>query len=835
MKSVTDRAGSGRLPRWLAAIAGGLGAIVPAGAFAFSLEALSAEFLPNIMWFDPRSAVGVAVLTGLVIFSTTLAILHIRERNAWTEQERALAGEIASLREATDRADLLLAAERQVIVSWGGRSQEPSFDGDPFLLVDNGNPNRLLAYRSWLVSTDAARLEDAVERLRERGEGFRLVLRSLAGAYVDVEGRAVAGRALMRLRNVTGVRADLLRAETETADARDQLKKLRTLLDAVEQPVWLRGADGRLAYVNRAYCGAVEAADPEDAASRSLELLERNDRDESVRRRQEGEVFRARVAAVVAGSRRVLDITETPVPNGSGGIAQDVSELDTLRTDLSRQVQANVRTLDQLSTAVAMFDAGQKLVFHNAAYRQLWDLDAPFLAGSPTEGEILDRLRTARRLPEQADYRAWKSGIQEAYRAVEPRETWWHLPDRRTLRVVANPNPQGGLTYLFDDVSDRLLLESRLNALIRTQSETLNTLSEGVALFGPDGRLRLFNRAFAEMWRLDAEVLDRGPHVDAVVALCRPMAPADGPWSELRGAVAGFADMRVRATARLERRDGTVLDCAAEPLPDGATLVTFVDMTASVNVERALTDRNEALEVATRVRNDFVHHVSYELRSPLQTVIGFAEFLGAQTIGPLNERQREYAGLITRSSNALLAIIDDILDLASIDADTIELQREPVDIRATIEAAARGVMDRLAESRLKLAVDVPPDIGSFPGDPQRIRQVLFNLLSNAAAFSSPGQTIAVAARRRDREVVLRVADQGSGIPAEVKARVFDRFESHKDGKGHRGVGLGLSIVRSFVELHGGRVELSSEPGRGTTVTCTFPDDSGEAARQDAAA
>jgi signal transduction histidine kinase len=372
-------------------------------------------------------------------------------------------------------------------------------------------------------------------------------------------------------------------------------------------------------------------------------------------------------------------------------------------------------------------------------------------------------------------------------------------------------------------VSDRVHLESRYNALIRVQRETLDTLAEGVALFGADGRLKLFNRAFLKLWRLDAESLGEEPHIDRVVRLCRDLAP-DGAWMELSSAVAGLADLRVTQTARMERRDGSVLDSVAEPLPDGATLITFVDMTASVNVERALTERNEALEQAGQLRNEFVHHVSYELRSPLTTIIGFAELLGEETIGLLNERQREYAGHITRSSGALLAIINDILDLASIDADAIALECERVDIVATIEAAAKGVQDRLVEADLTLEIDAPRDIGSFTADPKRLRQVLFNLLSNAAGFSSKGQTIRVSAARRGSEVFLSVADQGRGIPDEMKARVFDRFESHTTGTGHKGVGLGLSIVRSLVELHGGRVVLETGAGSGTTITCIFPAD-----------
>jgi signal transduction histidine kinase len=485
-------------------------------------------------------------------------------------------------------------------------------------------------------------------------------------------------------------------------------------------------------------------------------------------------------------------------------------------------MQAHTRTLDQLPTAVAIFDAKQHLVFHNAAYRQLWAVEQAFLETRPSDSEILDRLRASRKLPEQADYRGWKTNVLAAYRATGPQESWWHLPDGRTLRVVTSPNPQGGLTYLFDDVSERVHLEARYNGMLRVQGETLDTLTEGVAVFGTDGRVKLSNRAFGKIWKLAPDAIAAQPHIDEMIKLCAPLFADEAAWGDLRGAIAGLPEMRMGVTCRMERRDGSVFDCAAQPLPDGATLLTFIDMTAGVNVERALTEKNDALERAARLREEFVHHVSYELRSPLTNIIGFTQLLGDETIGALNPRQREYASHIMRSSSALLAMINDILDLASIDTGAMELVRETVDIRDTIEAAARGVEDRLAESAVTLHIETPANIGNFVADGKRVRQILFNLLSNAVGFSSPGQSIRVTASKSAGEVVLQVTDQGRGIPAEVKAKVFERFESHTLGTRHRGVGLGLSIVRSFVELHGGRVELASAPDAGTTVTCIFP-------------
>ncbi len=777
-----------------------------------------AEFLQNL---DLHNAY-FALFLGLVAFSAANAILVVREKRRSARRMRALRAEIAALRGADDLATLLMGSERQLLVSWQGRDGEPRFEGDPTIVGEGAPAQRALAFGTWLLPADASSVDAALDRLKQRGEAFRLTARTATSRFIDIEGRTIGGRALLRLRDVTVDRADLLLGRSELATARGDLRAMTSLLDAVAHPLWIRDGEDALVWANQAYLQAVEAADIADATARSVELLDGPTRDEANRQRRSGSTFAARVPAVVAGQRSVLDVVERPTGNGSAGIAVDVSELEAVRIDLQRQMEAQLRTLDQLPTAVAIFDGSQNLIFSNAAYQQLWNLDTAFLASRPTDSEVLDRLRAARKLPEQADFRAWKAGILAGYRSVDSNETWWHLPDRRTLRVVINPNPRGGVTYLFDDVSERVQLESQVNALTRVQSETLDTLKEGVAVFGSDGRLKLHNRAFSELWELPHDLTSQHPHIDAVIRACRLLAPQDEPWVDLRGAVAGLADLRMGMDCRVDRRDGSVLECAAQPLPDGATLLTFIDVTASVNVARALTERNEALERASRLRDEFVHHVSYELRSPLTNVIGFAQLLGDETVGTLNPRQRDYTDHILRSSEALLAIVNDILDLASIDTGSLELSPETVDIRSTIDAVMRGIEDRLAEASLTVEIDVPADIGSFEADGKRIRQILFNVLSNAVGFSSAGQRIRILARKRDNEVLFEVKDEGRGMPPDVQARIFERFESNTLGTRHRGVGLGLSIVRSFVELHGGRIELVSAPGQGTTVTCIFP-------------
>jgi signal transduction histidine kinase len=771
---------------------------------------------------DTQSLVGISFVVALVLISTITSLLHLTGRKQWLQRETQLARDLTTARAALDRANVFLSAEPQIVVAWSSANGEPDIEGDLTLVSDAPMSRRVLAFGSWLPAATAQDFETYVDKLRQRGEGFRLHLTTIGGRHLEAEGRAVGGRAVLRIRDVSGDRLELTRLRDRHTEVLTELDSLRTLLDALPSPAWTRDKDGRISWVNAAYARAVEAADGRDAVLRGIELLDQTARDEAAQARQAGQPYRGRVHAVFAGERRKFELVDVPATVGSVGLATDLSELEEVRADLGRQMEAHTRTLDQLATAVAMFDRSKRLVFHNAAYRHLWQFDSAFLDQRPTDSEILDRLRAARRLPEQADFRAWKGALLSAYQSPDTVEQIWYLPDSRTLRVVINPNPQGGVTYLFDDVTERYHLESRFNALTRVQGETLDSLKEGVAVFGTDGRIKLSNPAFAKLWRLPVDVQDRRMHIDEIARHCGAQQADPGAWTDLRSIIAGLHDARQGFERRLVRNDGTTIDCVAAPLPDGGTLLTFTDVTAGVNVERALTDRNQALLEAEKLRNDFVHHVSYELRSPLTNIIGFIQLLADGTVGKLNDKQLEYTGYVMKSSGALLAIINDILDLATIDAGAMELTPGEVDIRDAIHSAAEGVQDRLTENNIHLNVLALDDIGSFRADAKRVRQVLFNLLSNAIGFSSPGQVVTIAALRRDDDVVFKVTDRGRGIPPEVLDRVFDRFESHTVGSRHRGVGLGLSIVRAVVELHGGRVQIESAPGEGTSVTCIFP-------------
>jgi signal transduction histidine kinase len=782
-------------------------------------DPLAPAFVPTATY----EIIGTAAFAGVVAIAATCAIALMRQRRRAEEVSARLTQETATLRADLDRLETLLDADDQRLVAWYKAGEGPVVAGT---LPDSAGAPRaktqFLSFGTWLVPETATDLDRAITALRQSGETFTVPLVTRAGTYLEATGRVAGAQVMVRFRDLTQERRDAaMLAESHTRLARETLS-WRTLMDASPAPAWLRDPAGRLIWVNIAYARAVDAADPAAVVERQADLLDAQVRAQIAKARAGGQPFLGRAPIVIAGNRRIFDIIDITLPEGAAGFAVDVSDLEQVRAELARTIEFHARTVDQLATAVAIFGADKRLTFYNAAYAGLWGLEAGFLDGRPDDGLILDQLRTERKLPEQADWRAWKRELLGSYTAVEAREHWWHLPDGRTLRVVASPHPQGGVTYIYENVTERLELEKNYNALIRVQGETLDHLSEGVAVFGSDGRLRLSNPAFASLWQFEEASLARHPHVNDVIGWCQRLHVDADAWAGLRVAVTGLAENRVRLTGRMNRANGSILDYASVPLPDGATLVTFLDITDTVNVEQALREKNEALVEADKVKTDFVGSVSYEMRSPLNNIIGFAHLLTDPKIGPLTDKQREYAGYIMSSSTQLAGLVDGILDLATIDAGMMRLDIAPVDLDKAAAAAASALDRRLEDGQLRFVNAVGADFGMIDADPDRLQQILFHLISNAIRYSRPGGAVTVRGRRAEDEVVVSVEDEGLGIPADQIPQVFDRFYTKRQGPRRGGAGLGLALVKSLVELHGGRVEIGSEEGSGTIVTCHFP-------------
>lgn len=693
-----------------------------------------------------------------------------------------------------------------------------------------------------LAPTDSAAFEAAYLNLTRNGGAFTLHVRTRDGARV-VQVMGARGRALE-----ADDAYDVIWAQDRTAPARayaeleGDLEKtkadatcLQHILDSFPMPLWKGNALQDIAWVNTAYATALGKSRDEiidgqnwlpvtlpgstDEPAVLLRTLMRRARDT-----QTMQSVRARL--ILGGQRRMVEMTFLPVAGTDIVVAQlaDVTAEEERMAEHKRYVAAQSKLLEQLHTAVAIFRADQQLEFHNSAFARLWGLDDVYLNAGPKLGDVMEKLRELRRLPEQADFRSFKKNWLDMFTGLlHPNEDMLYLPNGSSVRMLVVPHPMGGLMMTFEDVTSRLALESSYNTLMAVQRETLDTLAEGVAVFGSDGRLKLFNPEFTRLWGLNPEDLAGDVHISQVVDKQAVFFKIG--WQDVRDILIAQGIERGAQTHQLRRDDGMVVECLSVPLPDGGTMVTHRDVTDKIRAEEALLEKAQALEEAEKLKTDFLANVSYQLRTPLNAMTGFAEILANNYFGALNPKQQEYTKGILDAGQRLVSLIDDILDLSSIEAGYLSLRLETISIHALMHDVFDMTRDWAGRETLKADLVCPDDIGTITADGRRLKQILINLVRNAIAFTPGGGQITLGAKSLDDRVELWVRDTGVGMTEDDQKQVFMPF-SRGQGlvpKGAQaGPGLGLSLVQNITALHGGYVRLESTLGQGTTVRVILP-------------
>jgi signal transduction histidine kinase len=230
----------------------------------------------------------------------------------------------------------------------------------------------------------------------------------------------------------------------------------------------------------------------------------------------------------------------------------------------------------------------------------------------------------------------------------------------------------------------------------------------------------------------------------------------------------------------------------------------------------------EAVETASRHKSEFLANMSHELRTPLNAIIGFSQVLKQQMFGELNAAQAEYVDDVLSSGEHLLDLINDILDLAKVEAGRMELQPTTFALPGLLDNAMSMVRERATRQGVSLTTQTDPSVGLIEGDERKVKQILFNLLSNAVKFTPGGGRVTLAATADDAQVEISVGDTGVGISAEDQVRIFEEFYQAGPGATQEGTGLGLALTRRLVELHHGRLSVASEPGAGSTFTVRLP-------------
>lgn len=752
--------------------------------------------------------------------------LKLRRQAAFSTSQ---ADRLAALLESAPALPLMVRNDGRIeaperLADWLGLRKMPNF------LSDLSVPG------AGLSDEDAAGLVRDVSGVQKTGRSFSRALRAQGSSRtLLVRGSpaatrlAASGAVILWWFDATESQAEIGRLGEDVARLSLAFNRLSALIEAAPMPMWYRSIDMKLALVNSAYVNAVEGETAEDVIARGLELVDPGDElnplATAMKAFESQKVQNNSASITIAGDRRAMRLVDVPLGDaGVAGYAIDVEDVERATAGFRRFVATQRDTLDRLSAGVAQFGPDRSLIFCNQPFERQFALKPEWVAERPDFDRLLDRMREAGRVPETRDFPGWKAERKQWFTAPDGAiEENWLIGSGQHLRLVAQPLPDGGLLLIFEDRTEQAQLASARDTLLRVRTATFETLFEAVGVFEADGRLHLWNNKFRDIWGFDEAFFATHPHVDALAEAAAGRLSASGRATAIREAVRSATIERTQKVGRLALKDGRHFEFAAVPLPDGNALFALLDITDSRKVERVLRDRADALEAADRVKTAFVANMSYELRTPLTSISGFAEMLEQGFGGALEPAAKDYVAAILDSTGRLSSLVDRVLDLTQSDAGSLPLERKPVDLKMLLTSAAQNHEAAAQAKAIDLATSIDVEIGTMRGDARRLRQAIDHLLDNSILFTPEGGRVFFHADGDSDSVRIIVSDNGPGMDAAAQAAALDRFSRTGDERiGDAKLGLGLPLAKQFVEAHGGTLTLMSQPGEGTTISVVLP-------------
>lgn len=627
------------------------------------------------------------------------------------------------------------------------------------------------------------------------------------------------------VRNMTSISKNMDVIKSQLNRYKSENDMFNKILDELPIPVWFRDSDLKLCYCNDKYSHMLETGKAR-IIEKNLPLVSGTlfGQGHSLAENAKKTGLRQSIAqfAVISGERHKLETLEIPNKIGYTGYALDITELDNALKNIDKLIVAQGEVLESMSTGIAIFDQNMKLSFFNSSYKQMTKFDEIWLSAKPNYGEVLDRQRMCRQLPEVADFAAYKKDQLKMFSSlISPTQDLIHLPNGNVLRRYIAPYQMGGLIFLYDDITDSLLLKRENNTISSVQKELVNNLLEAVCILGSDNKIKSLNPKMLTLWNITKDCI--GMHISDFLDEHQDLISYYGKWDNFKSNIISNLTDRIMKTGRLTTQDGSVLFFSYTPLPDGSHMHTYIDITDSCNVSLAKYEKEQAITSSNNIKHDFVAEVSKEIKEPINLIIGFSELLKFQYFGELNEKQKKYCECILDSCNTLLDFVDNLSEINDISISE-KLSIESFDAVKAIDGVIEILKKKASDKGVKLKYSYQGDLYKIVSADKRVfKQIISCLGTNfIGCVKSPG-IINMHVDISQTEVSISVAAEDTEKENRSKLKMFQRMNFSQAAKFtvSEQIKVGLPVVKGLVEKHNGSLELISNNNK-KLIVCKIP-------------
>ena len=656
--------------------------------------------------------------------------------------------------------------------------------------------------------------------LSKSGESYNAVLRYNQKKEVYI---------LFLLRNSGLDHSDSFYFESDTLESK--YKKLLTMLDVMPFYVWQRDRDLKLTYCNKKYAEALETT-VENVLKDNSPLFSKDSEKCSHMEKKaliSGKSQTGSQHVIINGNRRLLEAFEYP-QNGripAFGCATDITDKEDLLKEFNNYKKQTDETLNHISAPIAIFDENRRLTFANESLLKMFGMDESYANINPHCLDILDKLRDDRKLPEIENYSDFKKKVLSVFTdIISPYHFLVHLPNGDALNVVISPNYGGGIIIVFEDISDKIKLERDYNSLTAIQKETLDHLHEGILVFGTDNRLKITNPSINGIWGKTDEERDPGIHIKEFFESSEKLFKSAEDCESWINLVISMASHRTEFSGTLVLESSKNIDYAYVPLPDGLNLIRFVDSTDKAKLENALKEKTDIMSQIDKLKSSLISNVTYELKSPLNTIMGFSDILMNQYFGSLNERQVEYCSGIINAANRLAEVVEAMINLASIEAGQMKISYSEVKIKEFMEESVALFKGRASTLGVDISVKSCDENLSAYMDVKSMKQVMFQILSKYMKLAPRGGKIDLSASiscNLPDYVEIYVHNVDVGTSKDDLERTRKMLLSDVDEKNIAStMDFGMILANNVIRLHNGKMFIDSGNAGGTTIKFCIP-------------